>query len=260
MDTPDRDQWVAHLAALIQTPARWLRTESLRPAEDDTGSPSTFQACSLGLDGVWVDPASGEQSRRREVARLITRRPPCGTRQRCRYRRAGPPTPAPAATTPAGSGEHNTPTTLCWPELVRQQCFVCGCMNAGGPRPSASAFPPGSCTRRRGNSTFPARRCNILSNPSPTAMRPTAHWSSWSRRSKVAAGVQRSAISVSSYVREPDGLIPRRADMAPETYGSKAPQATNGAATAFGDRYEIELFWGIRRPGQARAGNLSVAS
>lgn len=56
-------------------------------------------------------------------------------------------------------------------------------------------------------------------------------------------GVQRSAISVSSYVRELDGLILQGgADMAPETYGSK-PLRDEWSGDRIRDRYEIELFW-----------------
>ena len=77
MDTPLTVTRAAQLAALIQTLARWLMIEKpFRPAEDDylVYTFNRFQACRFGLDGVWVDPASGEQlSLGDEVARLITR-------------------------------------------------------------------------------------------------------------------------------------------------------------------------------------------
>lgn len=77
MDTPLTIGRAARLAALIQTLARWLMIEKpFRPAEDDylVYAFNRFQACRFGLQGVWVDPANGEQrSLGDEAARLITR-------------------------------------------------------------------------------------------------------------------------------------------------------------------------------------------
>jgi carboxylate-amine ligase len=62
LDTPLTIEKAAALAAYIQCLARWLRTERPRLNEDDY-LPYTFnrfQACRFGLDGTYVDPASGQ--------------------------------------------------------------------------------------------------------------------------------------------------------------------------------------------------------
>lgn len=69
MDTPLSLERAAALAGLIQCLARWLRIE--RPFElcEDNYLPYTFnrfQACRFGLDGVFVDPSTGEHRRLRE--------------------------------------------------------------------------------------------------------------------------------------------------------------------------------------------------
>ena len=69
LDTPLTIEKAAALAAYIQCLARWLRVERpWEPAEDDY-LPYTFnrfQACRFGLDGIFVDPKSGEQRTLRE--------------------------------------------------------------------------------------------------------------------------------------------------------------------------------------------------
>jgi carboxylate-amine ligase len=69
LDTPLTIEKAAAMAALIQCLARWLREERpFEPAEDDY-LPYTFnrfQACRFGLDGVYVDPGSGEHRPLRE--------------------------------------------------------------------------------------------------------------------------------------------------------------------------------------------------
>jgi carboxylate-amine ligase len=69
LDTPLTIEKSAALAAYIQCLARWLRVERpWEPAEDDY-LPYTFnrfQACRFGLDGVFVDPKTGEQRTLRE--------------------------------------------------------------------------------------------------------------------------------------------------------------------------------------------------
>ena len=63
LDTPLTIEKAAAMAAFIQCLARWLRVEKpYQPAEDDY-LPYTFnrfQACRFGLDGVFVDPQTGE--------------------------------------------------------------------------------------------------------------------------------------------------------------------------------------------------------
>jgi carboxylate-amine ligase len=63
LDTPLTIEKAAALAGYIQCLARWLRIERpFEPAEDDY-LPYTFnrfQACRFGLDGVFVDPKTGE--------------------------------------------------------------------------------------------------------------------------------------------------------------------------------------------------------
>ena len=69
LDTPLSIEKAAALAGYIQCLARWLRIERpFEPAEDDY-LPYTFnrfQACRFGLDGNFVDPASGEHRRLRD--------------------------------------------------------------------------------------------------------------------------------------------------------------------------------------------------
>lgn len=63
LDTPLTVQRAAQLAALIQSIARWLLIEKpFQPTEDDylVYTFNRFQACRFGLDGIWVDPVSGE--------------------------------------------------------------------------------------------------------------------------------------------------------------------------------------------------------
>jgi carboxylate-amine ligase len=63
LDTPLTIEKAAALAGYIQCLARWLRIERpFEPADDDY-LPYTFnrfQACRFGLDGVFVDPKTGE--------------------------------------------------------------------------------------------------------------------------------------------------------------------------------------------------------
>ncbi len=63
LDTPLTIEKAAALAGYIQCLARWLRIERpFEPTEDDY-LPYTFnrfQACRFGLDGVFVDPKTGE--------------------------------------------------------------------------------------------------------------------------------------------------------------------------------------------------------
>ena len=69
LDTPLTIEKAAALAGYIQCLARWLRIERpFEPAEDDY-LPYTFnrfQACRFGLDGVFVDPKTGEHRTLRE--------------------------------------------------------------------------------------------------------------------------------------------------------------------------------------------------
>ena len=63
LDTPLTIEKAAAMAGFIQSLARWLRIERpFEPAEDDY-LPYTFnrfQACRFGLDGIFVDPKTGE--------------------------------------------------------------------------------------------------------------------------------------------------------------------------------------------------------
>ena len=63
LDTPLTIEKAAALAGFIQCLARWLTVDKpFAPAEDDY-LPYTFnrfQACRFGLDGVFVDPKTGE--------------------------------------------------------------------------------------------------------------------------------------------------------------------------------------------------------
>lgn len=77
IDTPLTIEKAAALAGFIQCLARWMTLERpFEPAEDDY-LPYTFnrfQACRFGLDGVFVDPGTGEQRvLREEIDSLFTR-------------------------------------------------------------------------------------------------------------------------------------------------------------------------------------------
>jgi carboxylate-amine ligase len=77
IDTPLTIEKAAALAGFIQCLARWMTLERpFEPAEDDY-LPYTFnrfQACRFGLDGVFVDPGTGEQRvLRDDVDALFTR-------------------------------------------------------------------------------------------------------------------------------------------------------------------------------------------
>ena len=77
IDTPLTIEKAAALAGFIQCLARWMTLERpFEPAEDDY-LPYTFnrfQACRFGLDGVFVDPGTGEQRLLRdEIDSLFTR-------------------------------------------------------------------------------------------------------------------------------------------------------------------------------------------
>lgn len=69
LDTPLTIEKAAALAGYIQCLARWLRVDKpFEPAEDDY-LPYTFnrfQACRFGLEGTFVDPATGEHRRLRD--------------------------------------------------------------------------------------------------------------------------------------------------------------------------------------------------
>ena len=63
-DTPLTIEKAAALAGLIQCIARWLTVDRPFEPQEDDYLPYTFnrfQACRFGLDGVFVDPGSGEQ-------------------------------------------------------------------------------------------------------------------------------------------------------------------------------------------------------
>jgi carboxylate-amine ligase len=63
LDTPLTIEKAAALAGYIQCLARWLRVERPFDLNEDDYLPYTFnrfQACRFGLDGTFVDPASGE--------------------------------------------------------------------------------------------------------------------------------------------------------------------------------------------------------
>jgi glutamate---cysteine ligase / carboxylate-amine ligase len=63
LDTPLTIEKAAAMAGLIQCLARWLRVERPYPLHEDDYLPYTynrFQACRFGLDGLFVDPQTGE--------------------------------------------------------------------------------------------------------------------------------------------------------------------------------------------------------
>ena len=63
LDTPLTVEKAAALAGYVQCLARWLREERPFVLGEDDYLPYTFnrfQACRFGLDGTYVDPASGE--------------------------------------------------------------------------------------------------------------------------------------------------------------------------------------------------------
>jgi glutamate---cysteine ligase / carboxylate-amine ligase len=63
-DTPLTIEKAAALAGLVQCLARWMTLERpFQPQEDDylAYTFNRFQACRFGLDGVFVDPGTGEQ-------------------------------------------------------------------------------------------------------------------------------------------------------------------------------------------------------
>jgi glutamate---cysteine ligase / carboxylate-amine ligase len=63
LDTPLTIEKAAAMAGLIQCLARWLRVEKPFPPAEDDYLPYTFnrfQACRFGLDGLFVDPKTGE--------------------------------------------------------------------------------------------------------------------------------------------------------------------------------------------------------
>jgi carboxylate-amine ligase len=64
LDTPLTIEKAAALAGLIQCIARWFTVDRPFEPQEDDYLPYTFnrfQACRFGLDGVFVDPGSGEQ-------------------------------------------------------------------------------------------------------------------------------------------------------------------------------------------------------
>ena len=127
MDTPLTIGRAAQLAALIQTLARWLMIEKpFRPAEDDylVYAFNRFQACRFGLEGVWVDPASGEQrSLGDETARLITRIGHHAVELGTDEALAALANDARARRNDAGWLRERHATDPLLPELVRQQCL-----------------------------------------------------------------------------------------------------------------------------------------
>ncbi|RZS52319.1 carboxylate-amine ligase [Sphaerotilus mobilis] len=63
LDTPLTIEKAAAMAGFIQCLARWLRVERPYPLHEDDYLPYTynrFQACRFGLDGLFVDPQTGE--------------------------------------------------------------------------------------------------------------------------------------------------------------------------------------------------------
>ncbi len=69
LDTPLTIEKAAALAAFIQCIARWLNTEHPFDLKEDNYLPYTFnrfQACRFGLDGIFVDPSTGDHRRLRE--------------------------------------------------------------------------------------------------------------------------------------------------------------------------------------------------
>jgi carboxylate-amine ligase len=69
LDTPLTIEKAAALAGMIQCLARWLRVEHPFELREDDYLPYTFnrfQACRFGLDGLFVDPSTGEHRRLRD--------------------------------------------------------------------------------------------------------------------------------------------------------------------------------------------------
>lgn len=69
LDTPLTVEKAAALAGLVQAIAHWLTANPPAALSDDDYLPyafNRFQACRFGLDGVYVDPVSGERSTLRE--------------------------------------------------------------------------------------------------------------------------------------------------------------------------------------------------
>jgi glutamate---cysteine ligase / carboxylate-amine ligase len=75
LDTPLTIEKAAAMAGLIQCLARWLTVDKPFPPEEDDYLPYTFnrfQACRFGLDGVFVDPKTGEhRSLREDIVRTL---------------------------------------------------------------------------------------------------------------------------------------------------------------------------------------------
>ncbi|MDP1690809.1 MAG: YbdK family carboxylate-amine ligase [Burkholderiaceae bacterium] len=69
LDTPLTIEKAAALAGFIQCLARWLRVERPYVLAEDDYLPYTFnrfQACRFGLDGLFIDPSSGDHRRLRD--------------------------------------------------------------------------------------------------------------------------------------------------------------------------------------------------
>ncbi|MBV8605743.1 MAG: glutamate--cysteine ligase [Pelomonas sp.] len=69
LDTPLTIEKAAALAGYVQCLARWLRVDKpFEPSEDDylVYTFNRFQACRFGLDGTYVDPATGAHRRLRD--------------------------------------------------------------------------------------------------------------------------------------------------------------------------------------------------
>lgn len=69
LDTPLTIEKAAAMAGLIQCLARWLTVDRPLVPEEDDYLPYTFnrfQACRFGLDGIFVDPKTGEHRSLRE--------------------------------------------------------------------------------------------------------------------------------------------------------------------------------------------------
>ncbi|MBK6854356.1 MAG: glutamate--cysteine ligase [Burkholderiales bacterium] len=77
LDTPLTIEKAAAFAGYVQCLARWLRIERPFALCEDDYLPYTFnrfQACRFGLDGVFVDPTTGEHRRLRDdIAGTMTR-------------------------------------------------------------------------------------------------------------------------------------------------------------------------------------------
>ena len=75
LDTPLTIEKAAAMAGLIQCLARWLTVEKPFKPEEDDYLPYTFnrfQACRFGLDGIFVDPKTGEhRSPRADIVRTL---------------------------------------------------------------------------------------------------------------------------------------------------------------------------------------------